>query len=68
MLVVDISSIGAEIFAARTVPGVKACLVVELRCGSATETSISLGGLARLVVKARESEADMFAELSRIER
>jgi len=66
MLVVEISSTGAEIFAARTVPGVKECLVVKLRCGRATETSMSLGGLARLVVKARESEFDIFAELSRM--
>jgi len=65
MLVVEINSTGAEIFAARTAPGVKACLVVELRCGSATETSISLGALARLVVKARESEVDILAIFSR---
>jgi hypothetical protein len=66
MLVVEINSTGAEIFAARTAPGVKECFVVKLRCGRATDTSMSFGGLARLVVKARESDVDMFAKLSRM--
>ena len=63
MLVVDRSSMGAEILRARTVPWGKVCLVVKLRWGMAA-ISVSFGLVFRLVVKARDSEVDMLAELN----
>jgi len=58
IFVVEISSIGAEIFWFRMV--LKECLVVKLLWGTLTETSGVLG--LRFTEKARESEVDIFAE------
>jgi len=56
MFVVEINSMGADIFFCRMVPGEKECFVVNERCGSDAETSTSESFLLFLVVKARESD------------
>ena len=65
MLVVEISSIGAEIFCCRMVPG-KLCFVVKLRWGMAAKTSTSEVFRFRFVVKARlrPDETDMLSNFA----
>lgn len=64
MFVVEISSIGAEIFCCRMVPE-KLCFVVKLRWGMAAKTSTSEVFRLRFVVKARDSEDEaIFADFA----
>jgi hypothetical protein len=62
MLVVEISSMGEDIFFCRIVPAEKDCLVVEERCGTA-ETSPSEGFLVRFVLTVNARERDIFQDV-----